>query len=116
VFTGAGVIVALPPPLVGRIAFVPELPSHRLELLREATMGCIIKSTILYRTAFWRSAGFSGEVICDTTTSISGPAFNVYDACLPVLSSSLDPSNPQGIVFADATVSDPSVRLGAEYT
>lgn len=112
-FTGAGVVVAIPPPLVGRIAFSPLLPPARASLLQDATMGCIIKTSVLYRSAFWRAAGFSGEVIGD---AVEGPAFNVFDGCAPVLSSALDPSNPQGISFAGATTSDPAVRLGPEYT
>lgn len=73
VFTGACVIVAIPPPLVGRIAFSPPLSPARASLLQDATMGCIIKTTILYRLAFWRAAGFSGEVIGD---AVDGPVFN----------------------------------------
>ena len=112
IFQGAAVVIAIPPPLVGRIAFSPPLPPARAALLRDATMGCIIKTSILYRAAFWRSAGYSGEAISD---ALEGPAFNVFDGCAPVLASALDPSNPQGIVFADATLSDPAVRLGSEY-
>lgn len=113
VFTGAAVVTAIPPPLVGRIAFSPALPPARASLLQDATMGCIIKTSVLYRLAFWRAGGFSGEVVGDAA---EGPAFNVFDGCAPVLSAALDPSNPQGITFAGPTTSDPAVRLGPEYT
>ena len=37
-------------------------------------MGSIIKLLVLYKTAFWRTKNYSGEVVSDC---IDGPAFNV---------------------------------------
>lgn len=66
VFHADHIICALPPPVAHSIAFSPALPEHRSRLMREASMGGIIKSIVVYETAFWRSDGYSGEVICDT--------------------------------------------------
>jgi monoamine oxidase len=84
------VILALPPPIAAAIAFDPPLPDHRVALMTGAVMGSIIKSIAVYDTAFWRAAGFSGEVIADTSggggsggDGNRGPVFNAFDACLP---------------------------------
>ena len=83
-FNCARVILALPPPIAREISFSPPLSSAKDTLMRESTMGGIIKSIAVYKTPFWRECGFSGEVICDTSTSPStSPVFNVFDNSLP---------------------------------
>lgn len=39
---------------------------------------------LLYRRAFWRVSGFSGEVVCDNFHSASSPIFNLYDYSKPI--------------------------------
>jgi monoamine oxidase len=83
--TARHVVLALPPPLAAPLAFDPPLPRHRAGLLTGSGMGAIIKMHLVYTTAFWRAAGYSGECVCDVTTDPSGgPAFNVFDGCIPV--------------------------------
>jgi monoamine oxidase len=78
------VVVAVPPPIAQAIAFAPALSAERAALMRGATMGGIIKVLVVYRTAFWREKGFSGEVICDTNADPANlPVFNVFDGCTP---------------------------------
>ena len=78
------VIMALPPPMAGRIAYDPPLPAPRHSLFGSATMGCIIKVIVVYAAPFWRTAGWSGEVIVDVESDpLGGPAFNIFDACQP---------------------------------
>ena len=78
------VVVAVPPPIAGGIAYLPALSPARRALMREATMGGIIKVIAVYATPFWREQGFSGEVICDTAADPAGlPVFNVFDGCVP---------------------------------
>ena len=55
------VVIAVPPPLVERIAFSPDLPAVRRRLQRAMGMGGVIKCNAAYDHAFWRDRGGSGE-------------------------------------------------------
>jgi monoamine oxidase len=89
-FTCNRVILAIPPPIAREISFSPSLSQVKESLLRESTMGGIVKSIAVYKTPFWREAGFSGEAICDTSMNpLTCPVFNVFDNSLP------DPSTGQ---------------------
>jgi monoamine oxidase len=79
-FSARAVIVAMPPAIARAIRFEPQLPAARDHLHQRNFIGSIIKTLVLYPRAFWRARGFSGEVVCDC---VEGPAFNVYDDCLP---------------------------------
>jgi monoamine oxidase len=68
-------IVSVPPALSGAIEFNPPLPAAREQLHQRMPMGCVIKCYVIYERAFWREAGYSGEVL--TTDS---PACLFYDA------------------------------------
>ena len=76
VFKARAVVLALSPPIANTIQYEPPLPYQRSQLLARCVMGCIIKSIILYDTAFWRSDGKSGEAISDC---VSGPCFQTFD-------------------------------------
>src|SRR5690606_2029478 len=67
-------ILALPPPLVRRIAFDPPLPATRDQLLQRMPMGSTAKVICGYPDAFWRRDGYSGEVVC-----AGGPLTVVFD-------------------------------------
>jgi monoamine oxidase len=54
-------IVAIPPPLTGRIDWEPALPLNRAALAQRMPMGALIKCTAIYREPFWRDDGLSGE-------------------------------------------------------
>lgn len=62
-FTGAYVIVAIPPTLAGRIAYDPPLPARRDALTQRMPMGATIKCVATYEESFWRSDGYSGFVL-----------------------------------------------------
>ena len=72
-------IVTVPPRLViETIRFDPELPAELMEVI-EATptwMGEAVKCLAVYRSPFWREAGFSGSAFSDV-----GPLYEVHDAC-----------------------------------
>lgn len=57
--------MAIPPALVDRIRFSPELPADRIALGQRMPMGSVIKTVAVYETPFWRTRGFSGEVVSD---------------------------------------------------
>jgi monoamine oxidase len=58
-------LVALSPTLAGRLAYFPELPANKDQLMQRMPMGSVIKCIFTYKKPFWREEGFSGEFICD---------------------------------------------------
>ncbi|GAB3238299.1 flavin monoamine oxidase family protein [Kineosporia babensis] len=54
------VILAVPPTLVSRIAFSPNLPPVQMQARQHQSFGIVIKLHITYPTPFWREAGLSG--------------------------------------------------------
>ncbi|MEA2468979.1 MAG: monoamine oxidase [Thermoleophilaceae bacterium] len=54
-------IVALSPALASRIAYAPALPVARDRLAGAMPNGDVTKAVVLYRRAFWRDEGLSGE-------------------------------------------------------
>lgn len=54
-------VVALPPPLSGRIRFSPALPTDRDQLSQRTANGRVIKVNVVYDRPFWREAGLSGQ-------------------------------------------------------
>lgn len=60
VVEGAAAVVAVPPHLVGRIEFLPALPSRRVSLTQSVPMGSVIKAHARYERPFWRDLGRSG--------------------------------------------------------
>jgi monoamine oxidase len=58
-------IVAMPPALAARIAFLPELPADRQELQQRMAMGSCAKVLVAYDRPWWREAGLSGIAIGD---------------------------------------------------
>jgi monoamine oxidase len=66
--------VAIPPTLAGRIEYDPSVSVARDQLTQRFAMGAAVKVLVTYERAFWREAGFSGEVV-----SGDGPLSVVYD-------------------------------------
>ncbi|MER5503948.1 FAD-dependent oxidoreductase [Streptomyces sp. NPDC002766] len=64
--TAKKVIVAVPLPLTGRIAFDPLLPAARDQLSQRMPMGSIGKAIAVYDTPFWRADGLNGQVVSDS--------------------------------------------------
>ena len=67
-------VVAVPPPLAGRIEYQPPVSVGRDQMTQRFAMGAAVKVLVTYERAFWREAGFSGEVV-----SSDGPLSVVYD-------------------------------------
>jgi putrescine oxidase len=59
-FTARHVVLALPPTLLTRISFQPNLPADRQQLIQHQSFGLVIKLHITYETPFWRDLGLSG--------------------------------------------------------
>ena len=71
-------IVAVPPPLRGRIDFHPQLPPAHEQLARRMAPGWLVKAMAVYPEPFWRDDGLSGEALSDT-----GPATLTFDNSPP---------------------------------
>jgi monoamine oxidase len=71
---GRFAIVAAPPMLAGRIEYEPPVSVGRDQVTQRFAMGAAVKVLVTYERAFWREAGFSGEVV-----SSDGPLSVVYD-------------------------------------
>jgi monoamine oxidase len=54
-------VVAIPPALIGDIAFDPALPDDRATLYRKAVAGPETKTLVVYDEPFWRRDGYSGQ-------------------------------------------------------
>lgn len=76
--TGGQAVLAMPPHLLARIGFTPGLPAVRHQLHQRMPPGTVVKCYAIYRTAFWRDAGLTGQV-----TSPLGPVKVTFDASPP---------------------------------
>jgi monoamine oxidase len=68
-------VLAVPPPVVQRIAFTPALPQDVRTALDSYIPGSMIKTVLAYATPFWREDGLSGDVLF-----VDPYAVNVSDA------------------------------------
>lgn len=71
-------IVAVAPPLAGRIAYDPPLPAIRDGLSARMAMGTVVKCMAIYEHPWWRDEGLSGQA-----TSVDGPVSVVFDNSPP---------------------------------
>lgn len=89
-FVGKRVIVAIPPPMIERIAFDPALPRPAEALHSRMTMGSVIKVWVAFERPYWRDAGLNGVFLSDEAPF--SPAFDVTppDAEVGILSGFFD--------------------------
>jgi monoamine oxidase len=71
-------IIAVAPPLAGRIAYDPSLPASRDGLSARMAMGTVVKCHAVYERPWWREDGLSGQA-----TSTDGPISVVFDNSPP---------------------------------
>ncbi|XP_066212219.1 amine oxidase [flavin-containing] A [Saccopteryx leptura] len=57
------VIIAIPPTLISKIHFSPEMPTERNQLVQRLPMGAIIKCMMYYKEAFWKKKDYCGCMI-----------------------------------------------------
>jgi monoamine oxidase len=86
-FQAKHVIVAIPPVLISSIEFQPALPLYKTQLLQKMSMGIVGKVVAVYDKPFWRSKGYSGQVVADEhcpfqTLFDSSPADGAYGVLL----------------------------------
>jgi len=78
VYSGKQAIVAVPPPVAGRIDYAPLLPALRDQLTQHMAMGTLMKAEAVYDEPFWRADGLTGQAVSDT-----GPAKITFDNSPP---------------------------------
>ncbi|XP_030840277.1 probable flavin-containing monoamine oxidase A [Strongylocentrotus purpuratus] len=64
-FTCKHIIVAAPPHCTGSIQYLPDQPTRRIRLTTSMHPGHLFKFVATYKKAFWREAGYSGEIVCN---------------------------------------------------
>ena len=64
-YTARSLIVAIPPTLLDRITFTPQLPQPKQALHAKLAMGSAIKFWVVFETPFWRRQGFNGTIVRD---------------------------------------------------
>lgn len=72
------VICAIPPPVVQKIRFTPDLPIEKRTLLNSYGYGYYQKVMAIFKTPFWVQADFCGLV-----SSFKGPACVMRDTSVP---------------------------------
>ncbi|KIW11211.1 hypothetical protein PV08_10511 [Exophiala spinifera] len=60
-YTGKRVIFAIPPPLLLKVEFEPQLPVQKTQLLMRMPMGAYWKIFAVYPRPFWHGSGLRGE-------------------------------------------------------
>jgi monoamine oxidase len=60
------VAVCVPPPLAGKLAYTPDLPTARASLLAGMTMAASVKFHAVYQRPFWRGRGLNGQSMSAT--------------------------------------------------
>ncbi len=77
-WSGAHVVVAIPPTLAGRLEYDPPLPPARDQLTQRVPAGSVIKQYLVYERPFWRDRGLNGQIGSDV-----GPVKVTFDNTPP---------------------------------
>jgi monoamine oxidase len=67
-FIAKDVVVAMSPPLAGRIRYDPPLSAQRDQLTQRMFMGSLGKATAIYAKPFWREANLTGQALTNSGT------------------------------------------------
>ncbi|RDA85071.1 hypothetical protein CP532_3130 [Ophiocordyceps camponoti-leonardi (nom. inval.)] len=84
--TADSVVIAMPPPLAGRIAYEPALPARRDQLTQRMPMSSIGKAIAIYPKPWWRKDGVNGQALSDSgitrATFDNSPSDGSYGAIM----------------------------------
>ncbi|SPJ71566.1 related to amine oxidase [flavin-containing] B [Fusarium torulosum] len=75
-FLAKRVVVSVPTCLYPSIVFEPPLPKSKQTLGESTALGCYSKAIFVFEKPWWREAGFSGIIECET-----GPIYFSRDTC-----------------------------------
>jgi monoamine oxidase len=73
-YTGAQVVLAVPPPPLRRVDFTPRLPHSAAAMVRGLDLGPATKVMTQYDERFWRANGASGLIVADLPFRIAWDA------------------------------------------
>ncbi|RDA95706.1 hypothetical protein CP533_1089 [Ophiocordyceps camponoti-saundersi (nom. inval.)] len=80
------VVIAMSPPLAGRITHEPALPARRDQLTQRMPMSSIGKAIAIYPKPFWRKQGVNGQALGDSgitrATFDNSPSDGSYGAIM----------------------------------
>ncbi|PFH59098.1 hypothetical protein XA68_12813 [Ophiocordyceps unilateralis] len=80
------VVVAMPPPMAGRILYEPPMPARRDQLTQRMPMSSIGKVVAIYPKPWWRKRGVNGQVLSDAgvtrATFDNSPSDGSYGAIM----------------------------------
>jgi monoamine oxidase len=79
-FTTKKVIMCCPPSALAKINFNPSPSPWKQSMWKRSHAGCFTKIVVVYRTAFWRSDGYSGSAVSESPT-LQYPLSGVFDYC-----------------------------------
>lgn len=80
--TARRLIFCIPPSCLSHIDFCPRPSPWKQSLWHRSKAGCYIKIIVFYKTAFWRSNGFSGSCVCENSNIAENrPLVGVFDYC-----------------------------------
>ncbi|MGZ4688747.1 MAG: flavin monoamine oxidase family protein [Acidimicrobiia bacterium] len=77
-YTGAQLVLAVPPPTLRAIAFTPELSRSVAAMVRGLQLGPATKVMTEYDDRFWRAGGGSGLVVTDLPFRVAWDASDSY--------------------------------------
>ena len=73
------VVVAMPPTMSTRIQYVPALPGIRDHLCQHMPIGSVIKTTMLFKSRWWRDRGYVGFFTNTTPIEMEYPVAAGFD-------------------------------------
>ena len=76
--TAQRAVVAMSPPMAGRLDYDPLLPTARDQLTQRASMGALMKVEAIYPTPFWRANKLTGQFL-----ATGGPVGYSFDNSPP---------------------------------
>ncbi|KRX00952.1 Cyclic nucleotide-binding protein [Pseudocohnilembus persalinus] len=92
------IIIAMPPVLTQRIHFTPQLSYDKELICQKNFMGSITKTSLFYKTEFWKEKGFCGET---ASTCKNHPVINIFEDSRPKSNGEVQPSL---VVFSNGSI------------
>ncbi len=100
-YTGAQLVLAVPPSPLRHIRFTPRLPETAAEMVRELKLGPATKVMTEYDERFWRAGGGSGLVVTDLPFGIAWDATDSVESDAGILTTFTTGTN--GDAFANVS-------------
>ena len=110
-YTGAQVVLAMPPPPLRAVRFEPALPDRITTAIAGLDLGGATKVVTQFDTPFWREVEQSGFSLTELTYRISWDAADSYDAHAGLLTTYTTADNGRSLAALD-----PAARIARVHT